>query len=92
MASLQQFRNIEKIYGIEIYKPYVWECKFNIIDFYLKNPKENKPEISIIHNSVFDYNFKQLAKENTEKEILNNRKSTLGYKFAIGKFKLIKFT
>jgi hypothetical protein len=70
LASLQQFRNIEKIYGIEIYKPYVWECKFNIIDFYLKNPKENKPEISIIHNSVFDYNFKQLAKENTEKEIL----------------------
>lgn len=70
LASLQQFKNTEKIYGIEIYKPYVWECKFNIIDFYLKNPKENKAEISIIHNSVFDYNFKQLAKENTDKEIL----------------------
>lgn len=70
LASLQQFQNVEKIYGIEIYKPYVWECKFNIIDFYLQNPKENKLEISIIHSSVFDYNFKQLAKENTDKEIL----------------------
>lgn len=70
LASLQQFQNVEKIYGIEIYKPYVWECKFNIIDFYLHNPKENKPVISIIHNSVFDYNFKQLARENTDREIL----------------------
>ncbi|WP_209391155.1 hypothetical protein [Chryseobacterium sp. RR2-3-20] len=70
LASLQQFQNAEKIYGIEIYKPYVWECKFNIIDFYLQNSKENKPVISIIHSSVFDYNFKQLAKENRDKEIL----------------------
>ncbi|MDK7674868.1 hypothetical protein QP547_03475 [Weeksella virosa] len=70
LASLQKFQNVEKIYGIEIYKPYIWECKFNIIDFYLQYPKENKPVISIIHSSVFDYNFKQLAKENTEKEIL----------------------
>lgn len=70
LASIQQFENTEKIYGIEIYKPYVWECKFNIIDFYLQNPKKNKPEISIIHSSVFDYNFKQLAKENTDREIL----------------------
>lgn len=70
LASLQQFKNVEKIYGIEIYKPYVWECKFNIIDFYLQNLKENKPKISIIHSSVFDYNFKQLAKEYTDREIL----------------------
>lgn len=70
LASLQQFENTEKVYGIEIYKPYVWECKFNIVDFYLQYPKENKPIISIIHSSVFDYNFKQLAKENIDKEIL----------------------
>lgn len=70
LASLQQFKNAEKIYGIEIHKPYVWECKFNIIDFYLQYPKENKPIISIIHSSVFDYNFKKIADENTDKEIL----------------------
>lgn len=70
VASLKQFTDIKKVFGIEIYKPYVWESKFNIIDFYLNNPTENKPEISIIHNSVFDFDFKTIAKENSTKEIL----------------------
>lgn len=70
VASLRQFADIKKVFGIEIYKPYVWESKFNIIDFYLSNPTENKPEISIIHSSVFDFDFKTIAKENSTKEIL----------------------
>lgn len=70
VASLKQFTGIKKIFGIEIYKPYVWESKFNIIDFYLSNPTNNKPEISIIHNSVFDFDFKPIAKESGTKEIL----------------------
>lgn len=70
IASLRHFSNVKKIFGIEIYKPYVWESKFNIIDFYLNNPTENKPEISIIHSSVFDIDFKPIAKENPTQEIL----------------------
>ncbi|MCB0515731.1 MAG: hypothetical protein KDD49_06675 [Bacteroidetes bacterium] len=70
VASLKQFKGIDRVFGIEIYKPYVWESKFNIIDFYLNNPTENKPEISIIHSSVFDFDFKPIAKENNTKEIL----------------------
>jgi hypothetical protein len=70
VASLKQFDNVKKVFGIEIYKPYVWESKFNIIDFYLNNPTENKPEILIIHSSVFDFDFKTIAKENGTKEIL----------------------
>ena len=70
VASLKHFSNIKKVFGIEIYKPYVWESKFNIIDFYLSNPREDKPEISIIHSSVFDFDFKTIAKENNTKEIL----------------------
>lgn len=70
LASLKQFTDIKRVFGIEIYKPYVWESKFNIIDFYLNNSTENKPEISIIHNSVFDFDFKTIAKENNTKEIL----------------------
>lgn len=70
IASLSQFTGIKKVFGIEIYKPYVWESKFNIIDFYLSNPTESKPEISIIHGSVFDFDFKTIAKENSIKEIL----------------------
>jgi len=70
VASLKQFDSVKKVFGIEIYKPYVWESKFNIIDFYLNNPTENKPEILIIHSSVFDFDFKTIAKENGTKEIL----------------------
>ncbi|WP_144281095.1 hypothetical protein [Chryseobacterium echinoideorum] len=70
VASLKHFDSVKKAFGIEIYKPYVWESKFNIIDFYLNSPTENKPEILIIHSSVFDFNFKTIAKENGTKEIL----------------------
>lgn len=70
IASLRQFTSTEKVFGIEIYKPYVWESKFNIIDFYLSNPTEKKPKISVIHSSVFEFDFKTIAKENSKKEIL----------------------
>ncbi len=70
VASLSTFSNIENVFGIEIYKPYIWETKFNIIEFYIKNPQEKKPQISIIHCDVFDYDFKSLAKQFFEKELL----------------------
>lgn len=75
IASLQNFDSIKNIYGIEIYKPYVWETKFNIIRFYLENPQKRKPIISINHCSVFDYDFVQIQKkysENTEILIIGN--------------------
>jgi len=70
IASLLNFKNINFIYGIEIYKPYVWETKFNIIDFFLSNPNTNKPEISIVHSNVFDFDFNEIAKKHTTKNIL----------------------
>lgn len=70
IASLATFSSIENVFGIEIYKPYVWETKFNIIEFYLNNPQEQKPQISIIHCDVFDYDFQKIAKQYSEKEIL----------------------
>src|SRR5690606_19989859 len=53
LAALNTFKNIEKIIGIEIYKPYVWDCKFNIIEFYLNNNLDKKPTIKIHHESAF---------------------------------------
>lgn len=61
VASLSRFKTIKKIIGIEIFKPYVWETKFNILDFSLSNPNQSIPEIDIIHASVFDYNFKKIS-------------------------------
>ncbi len=70
IASLRNFKHIKYIFGVEIYKPYVWETKFNIINFYLENPDINKPEISISHCNVFDFDFKIIANQFSTKDIL----------------------
>jgi hypothetical protein len=63
IASLSNFKAVKQIFGIEIYKPYVWETKFSILDFYLSNPDNNKPEITITHYSIFEFNFKTISKQ-----------------------------
>ena len=70
IASLRNFKSIKNIFGVEIYKPYVWETKFNIINFYLENHEHYKPEILISHCNVFDFEFKQIAKQHSTKDIL----------------------
>ena len=70
IASLNNFKEIQTIIGIEIYKPYVWETKFNILDFFLSNSDSNKPEITIIHSSVFDVDFKEISKQFPSEELL----------------------
>jgi hypothetical protein len=70
IASLQCFKEVKFVYGVEIFKPYVWETKFRIIDFFLDFPAINKPEILIIHCNVFDFNFNQIAKQHSSGNIL----------------------
>jgi hypothetical protein len=75
LASLRNFSTLKNIFGVEIYKPYVWETKFNLIDFYLKNATSDcgtkpKPDISIVHCDVFDFDFKKIAKQFPNNEIL----------------------
>jgi len=70
IASLQTFDSIETIIGVEIYKPYVWETKFNILQFFIDNPTASKPDISIFHFNVFDFDFRQFADKFSRDEIL----------------------
>jgi len=70
IASLRTFKSIRKIFGVEIYKPYVWETKFSIMDYFLSNPNDNKPQISIAHCNVFDFDFKDIAKKNLTNNVL----------------------
>ncbi len=70
ISALEHFENIEKIIGIEIYPKYVWETKLAILNYFLINPERNKPEIQIINKSVFDVDFKEIATQNADKEIL----------------------
>ena len=72
LAALKQFANAECIIGIEIYKPYIWECKFSIIDYYLNQETipTHKPKINIIHSNIFTFNFKEVATTYQNKNIL----------------------
>ena len=64
LAVLKTFNNIEKIYGVEIQEKYIWEAKFNILDFFLKNPKDMN--FSLIgtylgaKKSVYDIDFSKI--------------------------------
>jgi hypothetical protein len=69
IASLRYFKNITTLFGVEIYKPYVWETKFSIIDFFLSNPDANRPKISIVHCNVFDFDFKAIARKHSTNDI-----------------------
>lgn len=60
LAALKTFDSIETITGVEIYKPYVWQTKFSILEYYLNHNKDYKPLIRLLHQSVFDFDFKQL--------------------------------
>lgn len=63
LAALQHFPQIQQIKGIEIYKPYIWETKFAILDFFLKNSDYSKPDIQLSHQDVFDFDFQKLSRE-----------------------------
>ena len=70
LAGLQEFSSIEKIIGVEIYKPYIWKTKFKILDYYLQNPSKNKPSITLYHESIFDFDLNNLAKNTINDRIL----------------------
>lgn len=70
IASLKNFISLKCVLGIEIYKPYVWETKFEILSFFLKNPARNKPEIFISHCNVFEFDFGKIATKYLNKNIL----------------------
>ena len=60
ISALKTFQNVARIVGIEIYKPYVWQTKFSILEHFLNNKTQQKPIIELYHQSVFDFDFKKL--------------------------------
>lgn len=70
LATLRTFDDIEKVYGVEIQEKYTWQAKFNILDFFLNNPREIKPEIHIIHSSIFDFDYHSIKSVIGENELL----------------------
>ena len=87
ISSLNKFKNVKFIYGVEIYKPYVWETKFSVLNYFLKNRSSNPPEINIYHYNVFDFDFRKISNKHKDQKILiignppwvtNSKLSSLG--------------
>lgn len=70
LASIQKICTLKEVWGIEIYEPYVWQCKFSILDFYLTNPCHNRPIIHIINQNVFNFDFNSIKKQISDKNLL----------------------
>lgn len=70
VAALKTFKSLKKVYGIEIYKPYVWETKFSILNFFIENSEANRPDIFISHYNVFDFDFSAVATEVSGQNVL----------------------
>lgn len=70
LAVLKEFDSVEKVYGIEIQEKHLWQAKFNILDFFLKNPNKRRPEIYLAHSSVFNFDFRDIKTVVDKKELL----------------------
>ena len=61
LASIIVFGDsAKKIYGIEIYKPYLIHSKFRLLEYALKNPGVITSKIHLFHQSIFCFNFDDL--------------------------------
>ncbi len=70
IAALMVFDNIKAVYGIEIYKPYIDDTKYQILQFYLNHNNDNIPDFHIYHENIFDFDLKRLQKELSHEDIL----------------------
>jgi hypothetical protein len=70
IASLKTFTKIKNIIAIEIYKPYVYETKFKILNYFLSTYHKNKPEIAIYSYSIFDFDFNEIAGIFSDRSVL----------------------
>jgi hypothetical protein len=70
LSAIQNFNALQKIFGIEIQKQYLWELKFELLEYFLKNSTANKPEIHLYHYNVFDFDFQQIKRQINGRELL----------------------
>lgn len=61
LAALTAFDCLEQLYAVEIFKPYLWEAKFAVLEYFLTTPRATIPRITFIHASVFDVDFEAIA-------------------------------
>lgn len=70
LAAIQKFPTLKNIVGVEIYRPYIWQCKWTLLDYFLQNPNQNRPSIQLFNQNVFDYNFQAVCQQIGKERLL----------------------
>jgi len=70
LSAIKMFDSLQQIFGIEIQEKYLWQLKFGLLEYFLKNPTTNKPQINLYHCNVFDFDFKQVKRQINNRELL----------------------
>lgn len=70
LSAIKTFDSLQQVFCIEIQEKYLWHLKFELLDYYLKNPMANKPQIYLYYCSVFDFDFMHIKKQINKQELL----------------------
>ncbi|MDR1974161.1 MAG: SAM-dependent methyltransferase [Bacteroidales bacterium] len=70
LSAIQTFTSLQQVFGIEIQKSYLWELKFELLEYFLKNPTANKPEIHLFHCNIFVFDFQQIKNQINGRKLL----------------------
>jgi len=62
LSAIKIFCSLQQVFGIEIQEKYLWQLKFELLEYFLNNPTANKPQINLYCCNVFDFDFKQIKR------------------------------
>ncbi|MDR2653399.1 MAG: hypothetical protein LBC68_14025, partial [Prevotellaceae bacterium] len=69
-SAIKIFDSLQQVFGIEIQEKYLWQLKFELLEYFLNNPTANKPQINLFHCSVFDFDFSAVKNHINNQELL----------------------
>jgi len=61
-SAIQTFDSLQQVFGIEIQEKYLWQLKFELLEYFFNNPTANKPQINLYCCNVFVFDFKQIKR------------------------------
>lgn len=70
ISAIKFFPSLKEIYGIEIYKPYIWKAKIEVLNHFIQNKDNKPPQIFFYHSNIFNFNFQSIIKKNQNRNFL----------------------
>ncbi|MBR1792455.1 MAG: SAM-dependent methyltransferase [Bacteroidales bacterium] len=70
LAALDSFETLTDVYAIEIFKPYLQQLKYDILQGYLDGKYKRKINFHLMHYNVFDVDWEAIKREVNGKKLL----------------------